>query len=80
MKVFILFQTDTHRTRASRIFFGVFSTEAKAIDHVKGNGLYTHTAEVVIIENISRRTFHYPRNPTIQWVADRLRYMAENGL
>lgn len=50
MKVFILFQTDTHRTRASRIFFGVFSTEAKAIDHAKENGLYTHTAEVIIIE------------------------------
>ncbi|RHD53443.1 hypothetical protein [Phocaeicola plebeius] len=36
--------------------------------------------EVVIIENIARRTFKYPRNPTIQWVADRLRYMVENGL
>lgn len=50
MKVFILFQTDTHQTRASGVFFGVFSTEAKAIDHAKENGLYTHTAEVVIIE------------------------------
>lgn len=50
MKVFILFQTDTHQTRASRVFFGVFSAEAKAIDHAKENGLYTHTAEVVIIE------------------------------
>lgn len=37
-------------------------------------------AERLIIENISRRTFRYPRNPTIQWVADRLRYMVENGL
>ncbi|NDV95451.1 hypothetical protein D0T84_11070 [Dysgonomonas sp. 521] len=36
--------------------------------------------EVVIIENIARRTFHYPRNPTIQWVAGRLRYMVDNGL
>ena len=36
--------------------------------------------EVVIIENIARRTFKYPRNPTIQWVAGRLRYMVENGL
>lgn len=50
MKVFILFQTDTHRTRANRVFFGVFSTEAKATDHAKENELYTHTAEVVIIE------------------------------
>lgn len=36
--------------------------------------------EVVIIENIARRTFKYPRNPSIEWVAGRLRYMAENGL
>lgn len=50
MTVFILFQTDIHRTRASRVFFGGFSTEAKAIDHAKENGLYTHDAEVVIIE------------------------------
>lgn len=50
MKVFILFQTDIYKSRASRVFFGVFSTEEKAIDHSKENGLYTHTAEVVIIE------------------------------
>ncbi|WP_080904043.1 hypothetical protein [Parabacteroides sp. Marseille-P3160] len=36
--------------------------------------------EVVIIENIARRTFHYPRKPSIEWVAGRLRYMVENGL
>lgn len=36
--------------------------------------------ERLIIENISRRTFRYPRNPTTQWVADRLRKMVENGL
>jgi len=50
MTVFILFQTDIYKTRASRVFCGVFSTEVKAIDHAKENGLYTHTAEVVIIE------------------------------
>jgi hypothetical protein len=50
MKVFVLFQTDIYHTRASRVFCGVFSTEAKAIDHAKENGLYTHDAEVVIIE------------------------------
>lgn len=37
-------------------------------------------AERLIIENISRRTFRYPRNPTTQWVIDRLRKMVENGL
>lgn len=36
--------------------------------------------EVVIIENIARRTFHYPRKPSIEWVAGRLRYMVENEL
>lgn len=36
--------------------------------------------ERLVIENLSRRTFHYPRNPTTQWVADRLRSMVENGL
>lgn len=36
--------------------------------------------ERLIIENISRRTFRYPRNPTTQWVADRLRKMVGNGL
>ncbi|MFA5433941.1 MAG: hypothetical protein WC319_13940, partial [Candidatus Paceibacterota bacterium] len=42
MTVFVLFQTDIHRTRASRVFFGVFTSEVLAIDHAKGNGLYTH--------------------------------------
>lgn len=36
--------------------------------------------ERLIIENISRRTFKYPRNPSIDWVARRLQYMVENGL
>lgn len=36
--------------------------------------------ERLIIENLSRRTFCYPRNPTIEWVAGRLRYMVENDL
>lgn len=50
MTVFVLFQTDIHRARASRVFFGVFTSEALAMDHSKENGLYTHTAEVVIVE------------------------------
>lgn len=36
--------------------------------------------ERLIIENLSRRTFHYPRSPSIGWVADRLRNMVDNGL
>lgn len=50
MTVFVLFQADIYRIRASRVFCGVFSTEAGAIDHAKENDLYTHDAEVVIIE------------------------------
>lgn len=50
MKVFVLFQTDVHRTRASRVFFGVFTSEALAIGHAKENGLFIHTTEVVIVE------------------------------
>jgi hypothetical protein len=37
-------------------------------------------AERLIIENLSRRTFHYPRNPSIEWVAARLQSMVNNGL
>lgn len=36
--------------------------------------------ERLIIENISLRTFQYPRNPSIEWVAGRLQYMVGNGL
>ena len=36
--------------------------------------------ERLIIENLSRRTFIYPRNPSVNWVVGRLRYMVENGL
>lgn len=50
MTVFVLFQTDVWKSIRSRVFFGVFSSEVKAIDHAKENGLYTCDAEVVIIE------------------------------
>jgi hypothetical protein len=50
MKVFVLFQTDVWKTRKSRVLFGVFSTEPKAIDAAKANGLYTHEAEVDIVD------------------------------
>lgn len=36
--------------------------------------------ERLIIENLSRRTFIYPRNPSIDWVVGRLRYMVDSGL
>ena len=36
--------------------------------------------ERLIIENLSRRMFIYPRNPSVSWAVGRLRYMVENGL
>lgn len=48
--VYILFQTDVHKTKSSRICFEVYSSEARAIETAKKNDLYTHQAEVVILE------------------------------
>lgn len=50
MTVFVLFQTDIYKSRASRVFFGVFTSEVRAIQEAKMRDLYTHEAEVVIIE------------------------------
>ncbi|MDH6357763.1 MULTISPECIES: hypothetical protein [Bacteroidales] len=50
MKAYILFQTDVHKTKSSRVCFGVFSTEEKAIIAAKENDLYSCQSEVVIIE------------------------------
>ena len=50
MKVYILFQTDVHKTKSSRVCFGVFSTEEKAIAAAKEYDLYSYLSEVVIIE------------------------------
>lgn len=50
MNLFILYQTDTWKSKASRIFFGVFDCRRKAIDFAKYNGLYTNYAEVLIVE------------------------------
>ena len=48
--VYILFQTDVHRPKSSRVCFGGYSSEEKAIEAAKKNDLYTHQAEVVILE------------------------------
>ncbi len=50
MKAYILFETDIYKSKRSRVCFGVFSSEVKAIDAAKENDLYTNQAEVVIIE------------------------------
>lgn len=50
MKAYILFQTDVHKTKSSRVCFGIFSTEEKNITAAKENDLYNYLSEVVIIE------------------------------
>lgn len=52
MKLFILYQTDIWKSKASRIFCGIFDCKAKAIDHAKYNGLYGSNCRVVIMEVI----------------------------
>lgn len=48
--VYILFQTDIYKTKSSRVCFGVYFSEERAIEAAKKNDLYTHQAEVVILE------------------------------
>lgn len=50
MSIFLLFQTDCWKSKASRIFFGAFDTRNKAIDFAKYNKLYSNSAEVIVIE------------------------------
>jgi hypothetical protein len=50
MKVYVLFETDTHKSKKSRVFLGLFDSEEKAIDHAKKNNCYTNFTDVVILE------------------------------
>lgn len=50
MKLFILYQTDLWKSKASRVFFGIFDSRTKAVDCAKYHGLYSNTTEVVIEE------------------------------
>ena len=50
MSIFLLFQTENWKSRASRVFFGAFDSRNKAIDFAKYNDLYWHNSEVVIVE------------------------------
>jgi hypothetical protein len=56
MKLFILYQTDIWKSKASRVCFGVFDSRNKAIDSAKYNGLYCSSTEVVI-EEVSLNLF-----------------------
>ena len=50
MSIFLLFQTDTWKSRASRVFFGAFDSRAKALDYAKYNDLYWCNSDVIIVE------------------------------
>ena len=50
MILFLLFQTDKWKSKASRIFFGAFDSRAKAIDYAKYNDLYWCNSKVVVVE------------------------------
>jgi hypothetical protein len=50
MKLFILYQTDIWKSKASRVFFSVFDSRYKAIDIAKYYGLYCSCANVVVEE------------------------------
>ena len=50
MKLFILYQTDSWKSKALSVCFGVFDTRAKAIDSAKWQELYNHNSEVVVLE------------------------------
>jgi hypothetical protein len=50
MKLYILYQTDMWKSKASRVCFGIFDSRTKAIDSAKYNGLYSSCAEVLIEE------------------------------
>ena len=50
MSLFILYQTDIWKSKASRICFGVFDSREKAVESAKWQELKCYNAEVVIIQ------------------------------
>lgn len=49
-KVYILYQTDTHKSRVSRVCFGVYSSETKALKVAKKEKLQDSNSDILIIE------------------------------
>lgn len=49
-KVWVLFETDLHKSKASRIFLGVFSSFEIANEYAKKNDCYRNNCEVVILQ------------------------------
>lgn len=50
MKLFMLFQTDKWKSKASRVFFGIFDSRCKALDFAKYNILVQDDCSIVILE------------------------------
>lgn len=51
MKLFLLFQTDIHKTKSTRVCFGAFDSSEKAYDQAAKENLYDgETAEIEVIE------------------------------
>lgn len=50
MKLFMLFQTDQWKSKASRVFFGIFDSRDKAMDFAVYNSLTQNNCEVIVIE------------------------------
>jgi hypothetical protein len=50
MSVFLLFQTDSWKSKASRVFFGAFDSRTKALDYAKYNDFYRYNSEVLVVE------------------------------
>jgi hypothetical protein len=50
MKLFMLFQTDKWKSKASRVFFGIFDCRNKALDFAKYNSLAQKDCQIVVIE------------------------------
>ena len=50
MKLFLLFQTDNWKSRASRVFFGAFDSRAKALDYAKYNDLCWYNSKILVVE------------------------------
>jgi hypothetical protein len=50
MKLFMLFQTDKWKSKASRVFFGIFDCRNKALDFAKYNSLTQMDSQIVVIE------------------------------
>jgi hypothetical protein len=50
MKLFILYQTDQWKSKASRVFFGIFDCRNKALDFAKYHTLSTRESAVLVLE------------------------------